>query len=424
MSLTAADAGTAPPRPALQPAPPSALAAALVVGVCGLTPVLAYLWSLGFAAVVALAGLLAAPLLFRSRRPSLGLAILLALTVWAVVSALWSVATPAHPDFSRYKAVEQFIAPKLVFQLALYGAFVAAAFRLSPRGGSLAALVLAVGMVLLALLFLAEAVLKAPLYQWIRAAAGQATRPDWAMRDVARSGYVLALLFWPAALRFSSRRLWPVFAAMAAAALVGAYLLNADAPFAALGVSTLVFLAVRFGGRPAVLAMAAAVVVYFLAAPLVVLALDQGQLLHPAPGDIRMQSWAIRLDIWRFATQRILEHPLWGWGLDAARTFGPEIPLHTHNAAIQVWLELGAVGALLTALFWAWVMMRVEQLEALDRPMAAAAAAAASAYLTIGALSFGVWQEWWLALGALVAVVCVALAKSREALHPPAGAGA
>ena len=37
------------------------------------------------------------------------------------------------------------------------------------------------------------------------------------------------------------------------------------------------------------------------------------------------------------------------------------------------------------------------------------------AYLVIGALSFGVWQEWWLALGALSAMVCVVLSISRRA---------
>jgi hypothetical protein len=49
-----------------------------------------------------------------------------------------------------------------------------------------------------------------------------------------------------------------------------------------------------------------------------------------------------------------------------------------------------------------------------DQTMGAAAAAAAVAYLTIGALSFGVWQEWWLAVGALAIVVCGFVAASRR----------
>lgn len=410
MSLAAEDAhAVAGPRAA-----PSALAAVVVVAVFGLTPVLAYLWTLGFSAIAALAGLIALPLLLRPRQPSLGMALLLALALWALASMLWSVGLPKQLDFSRYKAIEQLTGPKLVFQLALYGAFTAAAARLSRQAGARASLVLCLGMAALSALFLIEAVFKAPLYQAIRAAAGQPTRPDWAMRDVARSAYVLALLFWPAAVRFGQPKLRPLFALLVVATLVGAYLLNADAPFAALAVSTVVFLAVRFGGRPAVLALMGGVVLYFLAAPFLILLLDQGQLIHPAPDDLRVQSWAIRLDIWRFAVQRIVEHPFFGWGLDASRAFSPAIPLHTHNAAIQLWLELGAVGAALAALFWAWLAARIDRLESEDRPAAAASAAAASAYLTIGALSFGVWQEWWLALGALTAVVCIVLARARQ----------
>jgi hypothetical protein len=34
------------------------------------------------------------------------------------------------------------------------------------------------------------------------------------------------------------------------------------------------------------------------------------------------------------------------------------------------------------------------------------AAAALVSYLVIGGLSFGVWQEWWLALGALTLIAC------------------
>ena len=87
-----------------------------------------------------------------------------------------------------------------------------------------------------------------------------------------------------------------------------------------------------------------------------------------------------RVAIWRFTTERVVERPWLGWGMDASRMWPGVIPLHPHNAALQVWLELGVVGA--------------------------ACAAVAIAYLTIGALSFGVWQEWWLGLGVLAAVTC------------------
>src|SRR5207244_2768820 len=145
------------------------------------------------------------------------------------------------------------------------------------------------------------AVFKAPVYLWIRHAANQTQRPDWALRDVARVSYVLTLLFWPAALRLETAGLRPVAVAMAVTSLIGAYLLNADAPFAALLTSSLAFLGVRLWGRRALLVWLGGVILYLLAAPLIVHALGHGPLIRPATGDIRVESWAIRLDIWRFA---------------------------------------------------------------------------------------------------------------------------
>ena len=412
MSVTA-EALDLPPAP---PAPGRATPwiGALAIAVCALTPVLAYLGNLGFAVLIALAGALCLPLRLRPHRLDLGACVLFALALWALASMAWSFAAPAHPDFRGFKAVEQLTAAKLFPQLALYGAFVAAVAELSRTASARASLTLGIGLLAISVVFVADAAFKAPVYQAIRAAVGQAAqRPDLALRDVSRTAYVLALMFWPAVLRLSQAGWRPAAAVLAAATVVGAYLLNADAPVAALIVSSAVFAAVRYGGRPAVWVLLAGVVLYFLAAPLVVLVFDRGQMLHPAANDIRVQSWAIRLDIWRFAVARILEHPFFGWGLDASRMFSPNIPLHTHDAAIQIWLELGAVGAVLACLFWAWVVVQIDKLEARDRPAAAAAAAAVAAYLTIGALSFGVWQEWWLALGALTAAVCMALAKGR-----------
>ena len=57
-------------------------------------------------------------------------------------------------------------------------------------------------------------------------------------------------------------------------------------------------------------------------------------------------------------------------------------------------------------LFWSIAQARE------GRAYMAIAAAAAAAYLTIGALSFGVWQEWWLATGAIAFCACLALKRA------------
>src|SRR3546814_3641058 len=68
-------------------------------------------------------------------------------------------------------------------------------------------------------------------------------------------------------------------------------------------------------------------------------------------------SWQHRIEIWRFAAEKAAERPLTGWGFDATRVLGRiaesevfsgrTLALHPHNLSLQVWLELGGVGALL-----------------------------------------------------------------------------
>jgi len=123
----------------------------------------------------------------------------------------------------------------------------------------------------------------------------------------------------------------------------------------------------------------------------------------------------VRLDVWRFTATEIMGHPFLGWGLDSSRAWPDHIPMHPHDAALQLWLETGAIGVALAALFWAWLFVRIDVVAVEDRPAAAVMAATAAAYLTIGAISFGVWQEWWLALGAFALAVCALLLKDRRA---------
>src|SRR6185503_20527219 len=73
------------------------------------------------------------------------------------------------------------------------------------------------------------------------------------------------------------------------------------------------------------------------------------------------QTDSIRLDYWSHAIDWIAMRPLKGWGLDASRVFGPGIKLHPHNAPLQVWLELGVVGAVLAAAFWGVAMASLSQ---------------------------------------------------------------
>ena len=173
---------------------------------------------------------------------------------------------------------------------------------------------------------------------------------------------------------------------------------------------------------PAIGAVAAVIV---LAMPLLV-----G--LLPAPEQLGGLKYSAvhRAHIWRFTSERIAEHPWRGWGLDAARNLpggqtplpgidvskveGPinavMLPLHPHNGALQAWVELGIVGALLLAAVVGLAYWRVGRIDAAG-PRAAATAAITAA-LGVGCLSFGLWQNWWIALLGIAAALGIRLVRA------------
>lgn len=384
-----------------------------------MTPLLGYLAPLGFAPLLTLVGLLAIPGLTRSR-PAVGpMALLAVLVVWALVSLAWSPAAPDLARLQRGKDIDSFTALKLLLQLIFYGAAVAALGTMSQRSARLAGWVMLIGMGLLALVGVLDGLLKAGIYQAARVAIGDPIRPDLAMVKVSMAMYPLALLIWPCARildakGFRGRNV--LIALLAGAIALGGHLTGADAPVAAILLGGLTWLGVRVLGKPFARGLIPIVVTPFIFAPMVVLwGVRSGffSWLHV----LVPPSWDHRLNIWAFTANQILHHALRGWGIDAARTFGDAIPLHTHNAAMQLWLELGAVGAALVAAFFAWVLYRVVGWTDANRRDGAMAAAATVSYLVIGGLSFGVWQEWWLALGALTVIACRVAQKSSAAFR-------
>jgi O-antigen ligase len=145
-----------------------------------------------------------------------------------------------------------------------------------------------------------------------------------------------------------------------------------------------------------------------------------------------------RLVIWDFAAARIAEKPITGWGLEASRAIPggrarpdaatldrlnirapaqrdflamPHVqvmPLHPHNGALQLWLELGGIGALIGAA----LILALGVAASRSAAPAVGAGILASAAVT-GMLSFGLWQAWWVA-SLLLAMVALALVPRRN----------
>ena len=146
-----------------------------------------------------------------------------------------------------------------------------------------------------------------------------------------------------------------------------------------------------------------------------------------------------RILIWNEFARLTLDAPILGHGFDMAATSKPKIPgmaelpylqdgrkipsklkpyraIHPHNAYLQIWYELGAVG---TGLFLAAglsIMTSLSKLQPHQRPYMYATAAATTVMLFA---SYGLWQVWFIGLlgfAALSSMIAIRLSAAPGAM--------
>ncbi|MGE5504476.1 MAG: O-antigen ligase family protein, partial [Actinomycetota bacterium] len=228
----------------------------------------------------------------------------------------------------------------------------------------------------------------------------------------ARGATIAALLLWPAALVL--RRRFGARAALAAMGLTVAVVLVGDSG------STRLALAAGVAAAAATALSARARTALQVALVAAVVALPVAAARLPSPQETFQWTWLPnslhhRLTIWNFTAQRAFEKPVLGWGFDAARDIPgadvevpvrrwaadgtmlagvtePLLPLHPHNAILQWWLELGAVGTAVMVGFGLWLLGRAGTGEPWQR---AARMGAIVTALGISTISYGFWQAWW-----------------------------
>ena len=149
-----------------------------------------------------------------------------------------------------------------------------------------------------------------------------------------------------------------------------------------------------------------------------------------------------RLYIWNFAAEHIARRPVLGWGLDASRRMpggdervvawrcdadgqpigahprvdGTLMPLHPHNAILQLWLELGGIGALIGCATLGLILFRAFAAAAWRHRAAQAGFAAAwFGGMSVALVSFGIWQEWFLSALFIAAGVAALAARGERA---------
>ncbi|MCD6074910.1 MAG: putative lipid core-O-antigen ligase, partial [Rhodospirillales bacterium] len=191
---------------------------------------------------------------------------------------------------------------------------------------------------------------------------------------------------------------------------------------------------VSVAGRTAINALSVVFVIVVLMTPFVFMRVLTTDTINRVVTEVphAPNSALVRLMIWKFTSERISERPLVGWGFDAARripgggeqfalknaagqtvTTELNLPLHPHNQILQIWLELGAVGALIVALTGAAMIGQTAKLPPLARN---GSVALITAVLVFDNLSFGAWQSWWIA--AVILVAAVQASMNRLSVRP------
>lgn len=245
------------------------------------------------------------------------------------------------------------------------------------------------------------------------------------IKNVNRGLCALAVLVWPAVAALHGR------GHKAAGLLLPLLLIAPMATFQSLSA----FVALLSGGaallallaapRAMARVMAVAVPLFFVLWPALFPVLDRAIFTKPDIYAALPDSAQHRVEVWRFSTEKVLERPIGGWGLDSSRYIpGGDVvyqgerkylPMHSHNSAIQILLEVGAVGFLLIGAALALVMRRWLVSDMSNRVLRATSGAAIVAYLAAGFSAFGVWQYWWLAVAWIAAVAWTMSVRSAEA---------
>lgn len=264
-----------------------------------------------------------------------------------------------------------------------------------------------------------------------------ATPPERATRaldlnSVGRGVTVYCALVWPAvfvAWRVTGRRLLAVLPL--GAAFLAAALLPIQTNVAALALGAVLGGLALLARKTAIILAAGLWAVGLFGAPVAAFALPPLEALSALDG--LPASVAHRLMIWRATGDLLLAHP-WGAGVEFARAAGAEsafavldgrttelrvLPLHPHSVFLQIWLELGPVGAFLAAAAITAVALGFLRSD-FSRSETALFASVLGAAFVSALFEASLWQIWRpsaVALSCCIATLSIA-ASRRNLLHP------
>jgi O-antigen ligase len=134
--------------------------------------------------------------------------------------------------------------------------------------------------------------------------------------------------------------------------------------------------------------------------------------INPTKQDILESSSIGRISIWEGQLEPIRSSPWFGNGVEYVRLkgyFDPVLgerlfPTHPHSALVQVWVDLGAIGAVSLAICFVTAIMLVRLS---DRSVVALYLPLLGGILTIWSVSHGMWQSWYVGLAGMMIVFAI-----------------
>lgn len=236
-----------------------------------------------------------------------------------------------------------------------------------------------------------------------------------------RNTAMVSMILWPALLALTSAFRWRFRHAAAALLAVLAFVVVMVSPHEtsklAVVVSSAVFALAFFSAKWVRRALIAGWVAACLLVLPAVIAIESMKLHETSQWfDKHAKS---RVGIWSLTAEKALKQPIIGVGARMTYVLGPEymenadqddlikdgvkrrMSRHAHNAYLQTWYELGAIGALLLAAIGVALVSAMSRLPAAAQPFACATFATCA---VMAGMSYGMWQGWFMALFATTAI--------------------
>jgi exopolysaccharide production protein ExoQ len=352
--------------------------------------------------------------------------ILICLCLWTALSVFWSI--------NNYSAIIGTI--KMTGSLIVGGVLFSILQSLSATEVKMALRWMLAGFVFILVVVIVELIFSNPIFSYIRNIPLKKyteVDPYWLNTLVA----VLALLVWPAGLAIvnfyrvslSKKRAFLLVVGGISAVFLLAISIKYFSGAVALSLGIVGASIIWLFGRPAAIVISILLVAIGLSSPFMLTKYEISTL--SLMKEISLPFSALhRIQIWEFTANKIKLKTFSGWGMNASRDMpdgktvlrnydgykhGEAIPLHPHNAMLQIWLEQGLPGIILYLGLSVFIIMSSVRRHR-SKIEASFMFGQFVTMLTIANLSFGIWQSWWMAALWLAAATMVMISKYTGAV--------